>query len=704
MAQFSIKKKLVLLMACIIAVVSVLSIMVFSSLRKVQNDVNIVNALGRQRMLSQAMARSILDYAMSKNSLKNTELQVSDLNKYITKMRGTYTSLVVVPAKKSGLALSMSPGGEGHAAIPFPATFTRLVNEAFGKDSNLDVKIISKAPINPKQGLNDAVDEDAYGFLLNNNGKIYFKSVEESGKLFLRFYTADLASVEACAECHSKIQGRSFKVGDMLGIRKFSILFSSDIAIGKSRLDPDITEFETARKVFTETLAAFKSGGQFPADLNLSAYIKTSSLDGSNFQSKILEIEKELANFKQHVDDLNTSTVGSDENWKAQDNVKTGSLKLRKLSDDLAQMYGDKSEEKNRFIALAFGVLAIIVVATFIGVYLFINRAILNPLSEVVNVANMISKGDLTKSINTVRHDEVGALSEALNTMSKSLNKMVSKITTTSTQLAATSNQISSASKQVVEGAESQTEQSGMVASASEEMSATVLEVAKNSTEASELAKKASEVARGGGEIVRKTIQGMSEISQSVKDSATTIENLGRSSDQIGEIVEVIDDIADQTNLLALNAAIEAARAGEQGRGFAVVADEVRKLAERTTKATKEIASMIKKVQSETEGAVKSMRAGTDEVKKGVDLTNQAGSSLSQIEEVVGRVNDMIRMIATAAEEQSSASLEISMSIEKVATVAKETSSRAQESSLATEELTKLSVELNDLVGQFKLN
>jgi len=198
-------------------------------------------------------------------------------------------------------------------------------------------------------------------------------------------------------------------------------------------------------------------------------------------------------------------------------------------------------------------------------------------------------------------------------------------------------------------------------------------------------------------------VAGIKRIADVVNQSAGTVRALGKSSDQIGEIIGVIDDIADQTNLLALNAAIEAARAGEQGRGFAVVADEVRKLAERTTRATKEIASMIKTIQSETTLAVQSMEQGTQEVENGFRLADKAAASLQGIVDTSEKVTDMIAQIATASKEQSAASEQISRNVEAISTVTGETAANIQHIARAAEDLNKLTTALQDLVGQFQL-
>jgi methyl-accepting chemotaxis protein len=252
-------------------------------------------------------------------------------------------------------------------------------------------------------------------------------------------------------------------------------------------------------------------------------------------------------------------------------------------------------------------------------------------------------------------------------------------------------------------GAQEQTSQAGEVASAVEEMTKTILENSRNAGVAAETAKQARVNAEQGMSVVAETVAGMQRIAEVVQQSAGTVRELGKSSDQIGEIIGVIDDIADQTNLLALNAAIEAARAGEQGRGFAVVADEVRKLAERTTHATKEIAGMIKKIQTDTAGAVMSMEEGTGEVEKGKLLADRAGASLQEIVGVSQKVTDMVTQIAAASEEQSSASEQISKNVEGISKVTGETAQGTEQIARAAEDLNRLTDRLQQLVGRFSI-
>jgi len=241
------------------------------------------------------------------------------------------------------------------------------------------------------------------------------------------------------------------------------------------------------------------------------------------------------------------------------------------------------------------------------------------------------------------------------------------------------------------------------IAAAGEEMSATSADIAQNCNMAAEGSRQATAAAVSGSQVVEETIAVMNSIAKRVKETAKTVETLGGRSEQIGEIVGTIQDIADQTNLLALNAAIEAARAGEQGRGFAVVADEVRKLAERTRKATTEISEMIKTIQSETNGAVIAMEMGVDEVAKGSEKAAQSGKALESILEKINEVTHQINEVATAAGEQTSTNLEISKNMYQITEVITQTSHGAQETTKAADQLSESAGELDRIIGQFKV-
>lgn len=335
---------------------------------------------------------------------------------------------------------------------------------------------------------------------------------------------------------------------------------------------------------------------------------------------------------------------------------------------------------------------------------LWLERGIRKPVRNLVECAERIGSGDLTVSLNYDVKDEIGQLYGAMAQMSDKLKAMITGVLESSHSVADAAGQISSSTEQMAAGAHEQTSQAGEVASAVEEMTKTIIENSRNASSAAETAKQAREAAEKGGAIVAKTVTGMRTIAGVVKGSAEMVQELGKSSQQIGDIIGVIDDIADQTNLLALNAAIEAARAGEQGRGFAVVADEVRKLAERTTKATKEIASMIKKIQTDTDGAVASMEEGTKQVDDGIKLADLAGSSLDEIVQISQKVTDMVSQIAAASEQQSSASEQISKNVDAISAVTGETASGTQQIARAAEDLNRLTGELQSYVAKFKLS
>lgn len=703
MDSLSLKAKLAAVIISIILITASLGGLVFYSLNKSKVDSEVVNTAGRQRMLSQAMAKSVLSYSLAKNSLQAAEAQVSELNRYITKMRGTYAGMVIGPAKKEGIKISMHPEEEFDLAFPFPATFARIVGEKFAGGGSFSVDIINDDPVNPKQGLKDAADEEAFAILKADPTKLVFKEIEQDGNLYLRFYTADIAVVSACASCHIQIKHREFKVGDMLGIRRFSILFANDVAMGRARLDPSLDEYKTASAIFIQTLAAFKSGGEYPADLKMTAFKSYDGVDDPAMLAVIGDIEGALDDFNAAVTQLTSAKLGSDEYWQAQHQVPSLANKLRGLSDKLTTQFAARAQVNQSNVRLDVGIMVFVVIVAFIGLYLLVSTRILAQLGRVAKLATAIAQGDLTQHIDSSRKDEIGDLYLALNQMAQNLNGMIGRIASTSQSLVTSGADISLATSKVTDGAELQSRQTEVVAVAANEMEIVSQDISRNTTEAADAAGQATKVAIEGGDVVQRSIEGMARISGSVSESAQSVEQLAKHSDQIGQIVSVIDDIANQTNLLALNAAIEAARAGDQGRGFAVVADEVRHLATRTTEATKEIAEMIRNIQSGTEAAVQSMQEGRAEVETGSALVAQTGKSLQEIVEVVEGLTDRIQQIATATQEQSMSMAEVTNNIGTVSQVAKTAQEQANLSSQSCTEITRLADDLQTMVGGFRL-
>ncbi|HPP39987.1 MAG TPA: methyl-accepting chemotaxis protein [Candidatus Kapabacteria bacterium] len=331
-------------------------------------------------------------------------------------------------------------------------------------------------------------------------------------------------------------------------------------------------------------------------------------------------------------------------------------------------------------------------------------NSVITPIKEAGQVLGIMAMGDLTVRMLGDYKGDLSKLKDDINSLADSLNGLIQQVNELVNNTASSAAEISATAESIATASQEQSSQADEVASAVEEMTRTITENALAANKTAEVAKVSGKIATEGGSVVSQTVNKMRDIANVVKNSADNIQKLGESSKQIGEIISVIDDIADQTNLLALNAAIEAARAGEQGRGFAVVADEVRKLAERTTEATKQIAIMIKGIQSETEAAVLAMNKGTAEVTNGIELADKAGQSLQQILNSTQEVIDMINQIAAASEEQSATSEQISKNVTSISQVTSESAKRVEDVAHTAEELAKMTNQLADLMRQFKVD
>ncbi|OGR23667.1 MAG: chemotaxis protein [Desulfuromonadales bacterium GWD2_54_10] len=351
------------------------------------------------------------------------------------------------------------------------------------------------------------------------------------------------------------------------------------------------------------------------------------------------------------------------------------------------------------------GVIACVIILLACLISRFFIHRLFKPLDRMHDLLKEIAQGngDLTRRLDYLKQDEIGEMSRSFNTFMDKLHTIIAHVSQTTGQLASAALQVQASAGQIADGARKVVSQSVGVATATEEMAVTSSEIAHNCSRSSGEAQHATESARTGASVVELTIGKMNHISERVISAAKAVESLGKRSDEIGEIIGTIEDIADQTNLLALNAAIEAARAGEQGRGFAVVADEVRALAERTTKATRMISDMIAAIQKETSEAVTSMKEGVEEVNIGTSEACRSGEALMEILQRIAALTQQINQVTTSTEQQTETTSEISRSMHQITNIIQETAKGAQDSAAASTQLNHLAQDLQSLVGQFRL-
>ncbi|HEK1685352.1 TPA: methyl-accepting chemotaxis protein [Pseudomonas putida] len=367
----------------------------------------------------------------------------------------------------------------------------------------------------------------------------------------------------------------------------------------------------------------------------------------------------------------------------------------------------DKASERSSNAydeAFALIVLSLVVIIlALVAIAVLLTRSIVVPLAEAVSVAERVATGDLTQEIRIVGRDEPALLLRALSRMQESLRDTIRKIAASSDQLASASEELHTVTEDTSRGLHQQSAEIDQAATAVNQMTAAVEEVANNAVSTADASKGADQTTRDGRDQVNQALSSIQQLVEDVTGTSSEIEQLATSANEISRVLDVIGSIAGQTNLLALNAAIEAARAGEAGRGFAVVADEVRALAHRTQQSTAEIEQMIGGIQTGTERAVGSMHSSQGRASGTLEIAQAAGQALELIAEAIAAINQRNLVIASASEEQAQVAREVDRNLVNIRDLAMQTSAGANQTSAAAQDLSRLAVELNGMVAQFKV-
>ena len=416
--------------------------------------------------------------------------------------------------------------------------------------------------------------------------------------------------------------------------------------------------------------------------------------------ANLQQAAQSLQNYRAAVTTFRDAQVA---NTHALERMQALGNNLIDLSKQLSGMQTAKRDlDSQRAKTLLIGCTLLALLLGVIGAW-SITRQIVIPLRQTLKTVERVAAGDLTHDYDTARRDELGQLQRAVQRMTVGLRELISGITDGVTQIASAAEELSAVTEQTSAGVNSQKVETDQVATAMHEMAATVQEVARNAEEACEAAMAADQQAREGDKVVAQAIAQIEKLAIEVGHSTEAMDHLKRESDKIGSVLDVIKSVAQQTNLLALNAAIEAARAGEAGRGFAVVADEVRSLAQRTQQSTEEIEELIAGLQSGTLQVSSSMDSSRSLTDSSVELTRRAGDSLGNITRTVSAIQGMNQQIAAAAEQQSAVAEEINRSVLNVRDVSEQTSAASEETAASSMELARLSTHLQGLVARFKV-
>ncbi|HEY9102330.1 methyl-accepting chemotaxis protein [Chitinimonas sp.] len=421
-----------------------------------------------------------------------------------------------------------------------------------------------------------------------------------------------------------------------------------------------------------------------------------------DFADPFLAKRRAINDKKASLEDLTTLSVALGEKAR----IAPMAAVLKELTTE-ANVLNQASKRTNESIqqqtmfflwsGTALGALIALAVSVMVG------RNIAHRLARAVQTANAVANGDLSQRIESQGNDEVGVLLRSLASMRERLVEIIANIQHSAADVTASAEQIASSAQQLSVASHEQSNASTAMAAAVEELTVSISHVSDNAKDAHGLSRTSGELSEQGGAVILSTVNEIREIAETVRLASERMSLLGDHTQQISSIVDVIKDIAEQTNLLALNAAIEAARAGEQGRGFAVVADEVRKLAERTSESTREITGMISQILTGSQDTLAVMQQSVSKVERGVDTANQAGEAIAQIhgsaEKVVGVVTD----ISTALREQSTVSNQVANNVERIAQMSEENDRAVEEASQAALRLKGLAESLKHSVAFFRV-
>ncbi|WP_341960508.1 methyl-accepting chemotaxis protein [Pseudomonas sp. RC10] len=422
----------------------------------------------------------------------------------------------------------------------------------------------------------------------------------------------------------------------------------------------------------------------------------------SNTNAAILEsARKALEDYRAQLAQLKVLQVKAD---AAQGSMATLGDTLLESTDKISSLQSQRRDsDADRSRNTLIGVALLAIVLGLLAAWL-ITRQIILPLHQTLAAAKRIASGDLSVDLDVQRHDEMGSLQQSMQDMTLRLRALISGISDGIAQIASAATQLSAVTEQTSAGVNDQKRETDQVATAMNQMTSTVMEVARNAEEASEAAVQADQQAREGDQVVADAIGQIERLAVEVANSTDAMGKLKLESDKIGGVLDVIKSVSQQTNLLALNAAIEAARAGEAGRGFAVVADEVRSLALRTQQSTEEIELLIAALQSGTQQVVSTLDASRTLTDRSVELSRRAGAALEHITRTVSTIQTMNQQIATAGEEQSVVAEQINRSVLTVRDVSEQTAAASEETAASSLELARLGTHLQEMVGKFRVS